>query len=181
MTQLKNIFHMLIVLALWQSCGRAQEAGLSKEEREVLRSGINEVLQADMSDYVLISSFADFSNLYISEENTEIEKAFETANEEVVQVAFNESDFPSSLMPREAYDSLFNESTVSGFWRSFRSQWGEGKAGFLEITRPVISGNSAFFWFSHMEGPKSGAVVRVWLKKQGTGWKLERADERLEF
>ena len=181
MTRLKNTLHIPLILLLWQSCSSAQEITLTDVEKMVVRSGINDILKTNMSDYVLISSFADFSNLYTNDDKSELESAFENANEGAIPVTITRESFETTLMPRAEYDSLLNNLSTSRFWSHFRSHAGKGKAGLLEITKPAIVGDRAFFWFSHQEGSKSGAVVMVWLKQESTRWQLERVKERLEF
>lgn len=163
----------------------------SQEEEQVLLSGIGSLLYKDLksdnlyklSDYLLIESVGNFSDSYSKSDSTDLLiKKFINLNKKIIGKPVTVDRFLNvQTVKQEKLDSLEQATKRTDFWHSFHNKWYPDKAGILEISKPVIKEDKAFFWFSNMENGKSGRVMKVWMRKIDNHWNVEKGEVVIWF
>lgn len=182
----------LLGIILWlQACDTKTEQStsefhLSKEEQLILKSGIEPLLYVDietqkprkLSDYLIVNSISNFSLNYSSKDSTEeLTSHFIIKNKEVINQSVVFDHIPNvQTIDKNKLDSLGATVNRSDFWYNFHENWFLTKTGYIEISKPSIQNDHAFFYFFHMEGGKSGRLMRVWMIKNSEVWQIDKSE-----
>ncbi|KOF02970.1 hypothetical protein OB69_09080 [Roseivirga seohaensis subsp. aquiponti] len=182
----------LLGIILWlQACDTKTEQStsefrLSKEEQLILKSGIEPLLYVDietqkprkLSDYLIVNSISNFSLNYSSKDSTEeLTSHFIIKNKEVINQSVVFDHIPNvQTIDKNKLDSLGATVNRSDFWYNFHENWFPTKTGYIEISKPSIQNDHAFFYFFHMEGGKSGRLMRVWMILNSEAWQIDKSE-----
>jgi|GEM_PF-6193570 len=192
----KGVTFLAVVILLVQSCGAKREQvtrkfELTEEEQIILKSGIEPLLYADietgeprfLSDYLLVNSIGNFAFNYSSTDSIgELTSRFILENKDVVNESIVFDQIPNvQTIEKKKLDSLGATVGRSNFWSNFHGNWFPAKVGYIEISKPTIQNDRAFFYFFHMENGKSGRLMRVWMVRKNEGWQIDRFEVVFTF
>ncbi|WP_421977388.1 hypothetical protein [Roseivirga seohaensis] len=182
----------LLGIILWlQACNIKTEQStgefqLTKEEQTILKLGIEPLLYADietekprlLSDYLLVGTISDFSSVYSSDDSvSKLSSLFIKENQAILNQSVVFDHIPNvQTIDKNKLDSLGATVNRSDFWYNFHENWFPTKAGYIEISKPSIQNDHAFFYFFHMEDGKSGRLMRVWMILNSEAWQIDKSE-----
>ncbi|KYG81419.1 hypothetical protein EV198_1598 [Roseivirga ehrenbergii] len=182
----------LLGIILWfQACGTKTEQStgefqLTKEEQTILKLGIEPLLYADietekprlLSDYLLVGTISDFSSVYSSDDSVgKLSSLFIKENQAILNQSVVFDHIPSvQTIDKKKLDSLGATVDRKDFWYNFHENWFPTKAGYIEVSKPIVNDDRTFFYFFHTESGKSGRLMRVWMIKNSEAWQIEKSE-----